>query len=97
MSRRVLWIVLALAVGVLAGRGLLPGLEGGTPLAPTPALAGNALTVEDGQVFVTADGASVYLWRRSGDRVTLLGQCSRTEEGTAAATFVWMPGVERES
>lgn len=96
MSRRVLWIVLALAVGVLGGRGLL-GFGGGTPLAPTPALAGNALSVEDGQVFVTADGASVYLWRRAGDRITLLGQCARTEEGTAAATFVWMPGVERES
>jgi len=96
MTRRALWIVLAFAAGALAGRiSLGPG--GGSLLGASPALAGDALSVQEGQVFVTADGSSVYLWKRTGDRVSLLGHCARTEEGRAAATFVWLPGVERES
>jgi hypothetical protein len=96
MSRRALWIVLAFAAGILAARiGTGPGEA--SLLAPSAALAGDAMAVSDGQVFVTSNGASAYLWRRTGDRLTLLGECARTAEGKAAATFVWMPGVERES
>lgn len=96
MTRRIVWIVLAFAVGLVAGHGL-PGSGEGSLLGAAPALAGEALSVRDGQVFVTSDGASVYLWKRSGDRVSLIGECIRTEEGSGAATFVWLPGVERES
>jgi hypothetical protein len=96
MSRRALWIVLAFAAGILAGR-IPTGPGEGTMLAPAAALAGDATAVADGQVFVTSSGGSAYLWRRTGDRLTLLGECARTSEGKAAATFVWMPGVERES
>ena len=88
--------MLAFAAGLLAGRGFL-GDSGSSLLGATPALAGDAILVKDGQVFVTTDGPNAYLWSRSGDRLSLLGHCARTEEGTAAATFVWMPGVERES
>ena len=88
--------LLAFAAGILAGRiGTGPGEA--TLLAPAAALAGDTLSVSDGQVFVTSDGPNTFLWRRNGDRLTLLGECARTSEGKAAATFVWMPGVERES
>ena len=87
MSRRTLWIVLAFAVGALAGRAFL-GSETTAWLGAAPAMAGDAAAVEDGQTFVTADGPSTYLWRRSGDRLELLGECTRTPEGKAQATFV---------
>ena len=96
MSRRTLWIVLTFVAGALAGR-YFTGAEGESFLGATPAVAGQVLPIADGQTFVTSHEGSAYLWRRTGDRLSLLGECARTAEGTAAATFVWLPGVERES
>jgi hypothetical protein len=96
MLKRTLWIALAFAAGALAAATWL-GPLGESGLGVAPALAGDAMSVDDGQVFVTTDGPNTYLWVRTGDRLRLLGQCARTGEAAVQATFVWMPGVERES
>lgn len=72
----------------------------GTPsFGPTPALAGDVVSVKDGETFVSTDGGAAYLWRRRGERIELVGQCVRTvaDGSSEQATFVWLPGVERRS
>ena len=98
MSRRSLFFLIVFAAGLAAGRWLSEAGPQGSWLGPPAAHAGTeGMPLGDGAVFVTSDGPNAFLWRRAGDRLQLLGQCSRTAEGTAQATFVWMPGVERES
>jgi hypothetical protein len=88
-------ILLALGVGIVLGKFLFDGALGDV-VAP-PAHAESApLAVADGMDFVSTDGPNAYLWQRAGDRLVLIGQCSRTPTTQGAqATFVWLPGVER--
>jgi len=89
--------VAALALGMWMGASG-PG-EGPIPaLGPAPAFAGDIEAIGDGETFVSTDGGNAYLWRRNGDRIELLGQCSRImDDSEAQAPFVWLPGVERRS
>lgn len=100
MSRGHLFILLALAVGLVAGS-LLGGSGVSDPadlIGVSPAHASNGVQILDRSTFLSADGANAYVWRWDGERVTLVGQCSRIDvESTEQAPFVWMPGVEKGS
>ncbi len=97
MTRRVL-IVGAIALAAFLGA-RFSGSESAVPavsLGPPPALAGTPMAVAPGETFVSTDGGNAYLWRRTDDRIELVGQCVRVDpEATVQAPFVWLPGVER--
>jgi hypothetical protein len=70
----------------------LPGL---IPPASAAEILGG---VSEGEVFISTDGGSAYLWRRVADRIELIGVSSRIEKGPEGqASYVWLPGVERRS
>jgi hypothetical protein len=88
----------SIAAAFFAGRALAPrGLETITPNWPSAAYADDIVRhmTSEGE-FASTDGGNAYLWRWNGERIELVGQCSRVEkapEGQAA--YVWLPGVER--
>lgn len=98
--RRLALFALVLVSGAFVGERLAPSRTPSTPLFfPGSAEASEAIRgVADGEVFVSTEEGNAYLWKRIGDRIELIGQCSRVEGGNSGqASFVWMPGVERRN
>ncbi len=95
------WVLagIALGLGFLVGRSQVAPNPGAAFSIPATAVAGEVLSdVGPGNTFLSTDGGNAYLWRRTGDRIELLGQCQRAEGGDAGqAGYVWLPGVERRS
>jgi len=67
-------------------------------LFPTPVQAAEIVSgVSDGEIFISTDGGSAYMWQRWDDRIVLLGVCSTIKGPTGQASYTWNPGVEKRS
>jgi hypothetical protein len=81
------------------GRATAPSAPAQLPGFFPTAQAGEIVTgVSDGEIFISTDGGSAYMWQRWGeDRIVLLGVCSSIKGPQGQASYVWNPGVEKRS